>query len=60
METASLLAVVVAVVGLFAEAVRRMWKRQDERKAKRETDKQDRSDSFDRGDPTGLFNRPPR
>jgi heme exporter protein D len=49
------LAVVLAVVTLAAEIVRRVWKARDEKEKAREKAERDRDDAWDRGDPGGLF-----
>jgi hypothetical protein len=57
-EPTSWVAVIVAVLGIFAECLRRALKAKDEKKVKREKDNTDRNDAWNRGDAGGVFNPP--
>lgn len=57
-ETASWLAVAVAVVGLVAEILHRAWKAKDKAEEKHEQAHKDRDGAWANNDPGGVFNDP--
>ena len=60
MEPVSWLAVVLAVLGAVAEALRRSAANRKKREEKHERDRKNRDDDWTSGDAGGVFNSPDR